>query len=92
LQPGESLDPATGIKSIFVLGEEEALLVDCQEEFEDDTTGKKVRRIPGQTWLVYGPTEYIPPLQVRILQKRRARIQIESLKFCALFIDTMPLN
>jgi len=79
IKPGESLDDI-GIRQIYVLGEEEALLVSCQEAFEDNLNGRKIKRVPGQKWYIYGPTEYTPPLQIKIERKQRAVLQIESLR------------
>eukprot|EP01114_Cavostelium_apophysatum_P017149 TRINITY_DN5025_c0_g1_i1.p1 TRINITY_DN5025_c0_g1~~TRINITY_DN5025_c0_g1_i1.p1 ORF type:complete len:402 (-),score=92.06 TRINITY_DN5025_c0_g1_i1:1007-2212(-) len=73
LQPGEG---ATAPRPIEVLGEEEAFLVRCTREFEDEVEVKgaktKVRRIPGQSWMVNGPREFVPPLGVHILQRKKA--------------------
>jgi len=91
LQPGETLDPSIGIKNIFVLGEEEALFVRCEKAFEDKMNGKKIKRIPGQSWFVFGPTEYIPPLEVKVLERRKARLQIESFRFYAFYWDLLAL-
>ena len=37
--------------------------------FIDD---KKIKRVAGEKWLISGPREYIPPIEVEILETRRA--------------------
>ena len=32
--------------------------------------GKKVHRTPGESWMVHGPTEYFPPIEVGTPEKR----------------------
>lgn len=66
LRPGESLE--SGIQNVYVLGEEEALLLRAKESFVD---GKEMHQ-PGDRWMIYGPVEYVPPTQVEIVEKRRA--------------------
>jgi major vault protein len=57
-----------GIQSVQVLGAEEALLLRAKEAFKDDA----VIRAPGDRWMIYGPCDYIPPVEVEIVEKRRA--------------------
>jgi major vault protein len=66
LKPGERLE--SGIQNIHVLDSEEALLLRARESFVDD---KELRR-PGDRWMIYGPCDYIPPVEVEIVEKRRA--------------------
>jgi len=81
---------------VYVLGEEEALLVSCCEGFEDEikTKGasKKVHRIAGQRWYIYGPTEYIPNPSVKISGRRKAVLHVESLGISAFFWQPLPLQ
>lgn len=85
LQPGESL--LNGIESVHVLGDDEALLLVAQEAFMDSSGGSvlgegggtdgtaivgDIARRPGDKWMVYGPSEYIPPVEVEILERRKA--------------------
>ena len=65
LRPGERLE--SGIQHVHVLDGEEALLLRAKEEFTDDETPRK----PGDKWMIKGPCDYIPPIQVEILEKRR---------------------
>jgi major vault protein len=66
LRPGERLE--AGIQSVHVLESQEALLLRAREEFTDG----KTKRSPGDRWMIYGPTDYIPSVEVEILEKRRA--------------------
>ncbi|CAF0855629.1 unnamed protein product [Rotaria sordida] len=68
LQPGEKL--LTGIQNIFILDEDEGVIVKCNETFEDEQA-KKIRT-PGDLWMIRGPTEYIPPTQVEVVTRRKA--------------------
>jgi major vault protein len=31
-----------------------------------------IKRMPGDRWMVYGPCEYVPPVQVKLLERRKA--------------------
>jgi len=66
LRPGERLE--NGIQNVHVLEEDEALLLRARETFADG----KDKRKPGDRWMIYGPTDYVPPVTVDILEKRRA--------------------
>eukprot|EP00759_Apiculatamorpha_spiralis_P023249 PhF_6_TR27128/c3_g2_i2/m.39558/K17266/MVP; major vault protein len=70
LHPGESL--ANGIEDIIILSNDEALLLKANEEFNDTTSGAAVVRKPGSRWMITGPIEYIPPVQVSVIERRRA--------------------
>lgn len=74
LQPGEQLE--NGIQPFHVLGEDEGLVLKAQEAFEDSVTvdGKasKVSRTPGDRWMIRGPTEYVPRVEVEVVEKRAA--------------------
>lgn len=61
LYPGEELQE--GIKSIYLLQENEALLLRAKEKIDDHN--------PGDKWMVYGPSRYIPPVEVEVLEVRR---------------------
>jgi len=65
LKPGERLE--SGIQKIHVLESQEALLLRAREAFKD---GETVRR-PGDRWMINGPCDYIPPVTVEIVEKRR---------------------
>jgi major vault protein len=64
LRPGERLEQ--GIQNIYVLTTEEALLLRAKEEYKD---GSEIRK-PGDRWMIYGPRDYVPPVEVEIIEKR----------------------
>jgi major vault protein len=66
LRPGERLE--AGIQSVHVLDSDEALLLRARDAYED---GKEKRK-PGDRWMIYGPTDYVPPVTVDIVEKRKA--------------------
>jgi len=65
LRPGERLE--AGIQKVHVLETEEALLLRAREAFKD---GEHFHH-PGDRWMIHGPTDYIPPVQVEIVEKRK---------------------
>jgi len=65
LRPGERLE--AGIQKVHVLESEEALLLRAREAFLD----VKQQHHPGDRWMIHGPTDYIPPVQVEIVEKRK---------------------
>ncbi|CAF0991889.1 unnamed protein product [Adineta ricciae] len=68
LQPGEKLE--NGIQDVYILGEDEGIILKCIEAFEDEQA--KASRNPGDRWMIRGPTEYIPPTQVEVVTRRKA--------------------
>jgi len=66
LQPGEKLEK--GIQSVHVLGEDEGLILKATEEFMDG----EVKREPGDRWMIRGPREYVPPVEVEVVSFRKA--------------------
>jgi len=66
LKPGERLE--AGIQKVHVLESEEALLLRAREAHKEGSG--EVRR-PGDRWTIHGPCDYIPPVEVEILEKRR---------------------
>ena len=60
LRPGERL--AQGIQNIYVLGAEESLLLRASEAYGD----KK----PGDRWMISGPCDFVPDVEIEILEKR----------------------
>jgi len=73
LQPGEKLEN-NKIEDVKVLTEDEALLLQAIEDLTDDN---KEKRRAGERWLILGPREYIPPVEVIILDKRK-RIPLDE--------------
>jgi major vault protein len=72
LQPGEELEQ--GIQSIKILNENEAVLLQAKESFIDEN---KEERVPGDKWMIKGPTRFIPPIEVEILENRH-RIPLDE--------------
>lgn len=77
LFPGEQLE--NGIENVCILADDEAVLIQANEAFTEENNGKDstsqtltVKREAGERWMVHGPREYIPPIQVQILEVRRA--------------------
>jgi major vault protein len=62
------------IAEVRVLNEDEALYVRAIEDFQDNGTKRK----PGDRWLVTGPLRYWPPLEVEILEQKRAIFFVEG--------------
>lgn len=86
LRPGEQLE--NGIQDVYVLSEEEGLVlraveafidtegqeeVDEEEEEGESRTKKRgIQRRPGDRWMLRGPIEYVPPATVEVLLRRDA--------------------
>jgi len=70
LHPGEQLE--AGIQHIYILGEQEALLLRAREAFTEGEEETAVVRQPGDLWMIKGPRDYIPPVEVEVVQKRQA--------------------
>lgn len=68
LQPGEQLEK--GIQNVFVMGEDEGLILRALEAFKDTDAGKD--RSPGDKWMIRGPKDYIPPVEVSVVAQRKA--------------------
>jgi major vault protein len=65
LHPGETLDGGS-IQKVQILGKEEALLLTATRAFKDGDDNRK----PGDRWMLRGPCDYIPPIEVTIVEKR----------------------
>ena len=70
LQPGESLE--NEIQDVFILGDNEGIVLRAQEKFKDEFVAPAVDRQPGDKWMLKGPMEYIPPVEVEVVFKRTA--------------------
>ncbi|XP_070582519.1 major vault protein-like [Erythrolamprus reginae] len=71
LQPGEWLKD--GIQDIYVLSEEDGLLLRAVRPIEDkNEDDEEILRKPGDRWLIRGPLEYIPPAEVEVMEQRHA--------------------
>jgi major vault protein len=95
LKPGERL--TNGIQDIYVLAEDEALLLQALQRYTEDTNSgtigasgsrhagaadgggesagadeKETEHQAGDRWMVYGPCEYVPSVEVEVLERRKA--------------------
>jgi len=61
LLPGERLE--SGIQAVYVLEIDEALLLRAREASDDGP------RQPGDQWMIYGPCDYVPPVEVEIVER-----------------------
>ncbi|KAL7061318.1 hypothetical protein AAHC03_010078 [Spirometra sp. Aus1] len=66
LMPGETLDD--GIKNVYVLGQNEGIILRAMESFQDGNTA----RTAGEEWMLTGPLEYVPPIEVEVVKVRQA--------------------
>lgn len=60
------------IRDVYVLGEREALLLRATEGFTEGEGTNAVERQPGDLWTIYGPRDYVPSLEVEVVEKREA--------------------
>ncbi|CAG9326425.1 unnamed protein product [Blepharisma stoltei] len=67
LKPFESLEK--GIQDVYVLADDEALLLKARENFKDSEGDD---HLAGERWMIYGPRDYIPPIEVEVLERRKA--------------------
>ena len=74
LNPGEVIDG--NITANYVLSDDEALLVKAIESYADKEVGEKM---PGDFWMVKGPRNFIPPVEVIVVEKRSA-IPLDSIE------------
>ena len=70
LNPGERLE--AGIQDVYVLGEDEALVLRANQAFEEEVEGESVARTPGDLWMIMGPCEYFPRVEVAVVDVRQA--------------------
>lgn len=77
LHPEEVLE--MGIQDAIILGPEEALKIQCLEPFYDKNS--QTQRQTGEKWLLYGPKQFIPSLQEKVIEKRKALIQLDLFSF-----------
>uniref|UniRef100_UPI00358F7B16 major vault protein-like n=1 Tax=Myxine glutinosa TaxID=7769 RepID=UPI00358F7B16 len=69
LQPGEQLE--NGIQEAFVLEEEMGLVLRAKQNFVDENTDEdQVNRKAGDRWMIRGPVDYIPPVEVEVIAER----------------------
>ncbi|KAK3587585.1 hypothetical protein CHS0354_032785 [Potamilus streckersoni] len=68
LMPGEHLEK--GIQNVYIMGEDEGLILRANEKFTD--TEEDQERNPGDRWMIRGPKEYVPPVEVEVVMRRKA--------------------
>jgi len=66
LNPGESI-MGGNIQKVNILTQQEALLVQAKELYTDENG---VIYKPGQKWMINGPLRFIPPIEIKVLEKR----------------------
>ncbi|TMW66220.1 hypothetical protein Poli38472_003985 [Pythium oligandrum] len=71
LLPDEQLEDDE-IKDILILSDDEGVLLQANEPFTEKEDGKDIKREAGERWMVHGPREYIPPIQVEVVEVRKA--------------------
>jgi major vault protein len=67
LHPDEAIPH--GVEDVHVLSEHDGLILRADEEFEDGENGT---RQPGDRWMIKGPCEYVPPVEVSIVRNHRS--------------------
>lgn len=76
LHPQEFLEPLDLleglIQQVYVLGEQEALLLRAKDAFSEGTATRPIVHQPGDLWMISGPRDYVPPIQVEVLEQRKA--------------------
>ena len=70
LQPGEKLE--RGIQNVYVLSEQQGLLLRALQPLEEGEGKEKVSHQAGDHWLIRGPLEYVPPAKVEVVEERQA--------------------
>jgi major vault protein len=70
LHPGENME--AGIQPAYILSADEAIVLTAVEEFDDIVAKKKIHRLPGEKWMIVGPLDYIPPVEVQVEETRKA--------------------
>eukprot|EP01022_Parablepharisma_sp_SALTPOND_P000075 TRINITY_DN1002_c0_g1_i1.p4 TRINITY_DN1002_c0_g1~~TRINITY_DN1002_c0_g1_i1.p4 ORF type:complete len:588 (+),score=121.21 TRINITY_DN1002_c0_g1_i1:19636-21399(+) len=74
LNPGEVLEG--GVKENYILADDEGLLLKALERYDDPEMGEK---LAGDYWMVHGPRNYVPPVEVVVVEKRKA-IPLDSVE------------
>ncbi|XP_008151059.2 major vault protein [Eptesicus fuscus] len=70
LQPGEKLE--RGIQDVYVLSEQQGLLLRALQPLEEGEGEEKVSHKAGDHWLIRGPLEYVPSAKVEVVEERQA--------------------
>lgn len=75
LQPNEHLESSVdgdGVQDVYVLSEDEGMVLRATEAFEDTVDGATISRKPGDRWMIRGPREYVPGIEVDVVTTHRA--------------------
>jgi major vault protein len=67
LKPGEYLENGR-IYDNVILSDDEALLLLAKEKYKDEYGS----HLPGERWMVYGPRNYVPDIEVQVLELRKS--------------------
>jgi len=67
LQPGEELESGK-IHDVYVLSDQQALLLRAVKRIE---RAKEVHE-PGECWMIYGPCDFIPTVEVEVVEVRKS--------------------
>eukprot|EP01133_Synstelium_polycarpum_P003697 gene3697-4259_t len=82
LRPNESIE---SIECVRILAPEDAIYVSAKEPFEETIQVNNVmttkHRGAGTRWYIYGPREYVPPIQVQEIRRVKAIVALEGLNF-----------
>ncbi|XP_032460607.1 major vault protein isoform X2 [Phocoena sinus] len=70
VKPGEKLE--RGIQNVYVLSEQQGLLLRALRPLEEGEGEEKVSHQAGDRWLIRGPLEYVPPAKVEVVEERQA--------------------
>jgi len=54
----------------MVIHEDEALLLRAEKDYKDPKSNQTYKA--GQTWMLKGPIDYIPDIEIKIVEKRKA--------------------
>jgi major vault protein len=73
LQPGEVL---LATNSVHVLTADKALLLQAVKPFEENTAQGRITRKAGEVWILPGPAEYWPTLDVKVVSTLPAILQL----------------
>nr|XP_040576703.1 major vault protein-like [Lepeophtheirus salmonis] len=70
LKPGEILED--GVKEVYILGEDEGIVLKSLVNYEDKSVTPPEMRKPGDRWMIKGTMEYTPTIEVEVIDVRKA--------------------
>lgn len=68
LHPGENLEGGK-VKDMYLLGDDEGLVLFADQDLTDDAGAKHKA---GDRWMIYGPQNFIPQVEVTVEERRKA--------------------